>query len=193
LLNNNIKPFTQPSFSPQISPTFGPGTVSPYTQYMQPAPAYQSPQTVTGAQGSLMAGKQPYKPAPRIGANSFSNAAGMVNQQAGMQTLVNGSVAGASSGGGQAGRPQGVYDPKASNAKEWRRYWNQQAGGTGDEHVYQMSSNDVWNMKAAQRRRTGGNGMPQPRKPRPVVTPVIDLPLTGNAVSSSLSWRVSYG
>lgn len=65
-------------------------------------------------------------------------------------------------------RPQGVFtgDPNDPNTAAWRNYWNYSA--QHPETVPQaapivMTRDQVWNMKAAQRRReNGGNGDYQP-------------------------------
>jgi hypothetical protein len=132
---------------------------------MLPNRTIQNTQTVTGAQGSQLAAAS-----------------------AGGSLSTNGAQPQPATTGGAAARPSGTYDPNASNAKEWRKYWNQSAGGTGDEQVHTMSKNDVWNMKANQRRRNGGGGQPKKVQATSPLPPA-DIAPTGNAVNTSLNWR----
>ncbi len=69
---------------------------------------------------------------------------------------------------------------------EQRRIWNQQAGGTGDERVFLRTKQDIWNMKANQRRRNSNRG----NNASPVPAPEVIQAPNGNAVNTSLSWRV---
>lgn len=60
-------------------------------------------------------------------------------------------------------RPQGVYtgDPSDPNTAQWKNYWNWQAANPNlvpKAAPIVMTRDQVWNMKAAQRRREGGSG-----------------------------------
>lgn len=60
-------------------------------------------------------------------------------------------------------RPQGVYtgDPSDPNTAKWKDYWNWQAANPNlvpKAAPIVMTRDQVWNMKAAQRRREGGGG-----------------------------------
>ncbi len=70
-----------------------------------------------------------------------------------------------------------------------RQIWNMQAGAS-PERALQLAQNppirltrdQIWNMKAQQRRR-------QQAQEAPVAAPVVS-PVTGNAVNTSMSWRI---
>jgi len=67
-------------------------------------------------------------------------------------------------------RPQGVFtgDPKDPNTAQWRNYWNWQARNPSlvpQAAPVVMTRDQVWNMKAAQRRREGGGGNVDPYQP----------------------------
>lgn len=60
-------------------------------------------------------------------------------------------------------RPQGVFtgDPNDPNTAAWKNYWNWQAANPNlvpKAAPVVMTRDQVWNMKAAQRRREGGGG-----------------------------------
>jgi hypothetical protein len=67
-------------------------------------------------------------------------------------------------------RPQGVFtgDPNDPNTAQWRNYWNWQAANPNlvpKAAPIVMTRDQVWNMKAAQRRREGGGGNVDPYQP----------------------------
>lgn len=126
------------------------------------------------------------------GVNSFQSGT-QVNNQPGLQVLLNGSVA--QSGGGGGGAPTSVALPPnyvytGGNdplSVEQRRLWNIAAGGTGNERVFLMSRDQKRAIGDAKRRRRmrGNNEAAQS------VVAVPEVPTTqGNMVNSALSWRV---
>jgi len=67
-------------------------------------------------------------------------------------------------------RPQGIYtgDPNDPNTAQWKNYWNWQAANPNlvpKAAPIVMTRDQVWNMKAAQRRREGGGGNVDPYQP----------------------------
>lgn len=82
-----------------------------------------------------------------------------------------------------------TYGSDAALDAEQRKLWNIQAGGTGNEQVRLLSKQDVWNRKANSRRRQQSKGDEGQTNNGYVAPEVISTP-SGNAVNTSLSWRV---
>lgn len=95
-------------------------------------------------------------------------------------------------------RPQGVYtgNPNDPTTAQWKDYWNWQAANpqlVPKAPPVVMTRDQVWNMKAAQRRRENGKdgGVDSYQ---PYVQPVLPVyePFYGNNVTQG-SWRVGGG
>lgn len=111
---------------------------------------------------------------------SFYSGGGEVN-------LTGVTTGGNSAGNNPAQRPQGIYTGgNSANDIAWRNYWNYSAANpqTVENPVstYMPTRNDIWEMKAAQRRREAGrreNNYQQPIEPTQI----------GNNIIGG-SWRV---
>ena len=115
---------------------------------------------------------------------SFVSGNGQVNTQDDLQVMVNGSVA--QSAPPAATTPTGTYTGgNSANDQAWRNYWNQQAAAGRNQEdaeptVRIPTRGEIWEMKAAQRRKQMG----KKKQPTAALAP------SGNAVNNSTSWRV---
>lgn len=116
---------------------------------------------------------------------SFVSGGGQVNTQDDLQMMVNGSVA-QSAPPAASTTPTGTYTGgNSANDQAWRNYWNQQAAAGRNQEdaeptVRIPTRGEIWEMKAAQRRKQMG----KKKQPTAALAP------SGNAVNSSTSWRV---
>ncbi len=118
---------------------------------------------------------------------SFYSGSGEINLTG---VTTGGNSAGSSSNA--AARPTGVYTGGNSATDiAWKNYWNYSAANpqTVENPVstYMPTRNDIWEQKAAQRRRNGGKGGSEQTNGYNPVQPIG--PLSGNNVTAG-SWRV---
>lgn len=88
-------------------------------------------------------------------------------------------------------RPQGLF---AENPDAWRAYWNYSAQHPETVPATPIripTRNDIWEMKAQQRRREAGKGGSEQTQNYNIVTdPITGLPSFGNNINTAFSWRV---
>ena len=146
--------------------------------------------TQTG--GMLSGDKVPVITQPNLVGGSFVSGSGQVNT--GGQGNVS-AVLGASTPANSAPvRPTGVYTGgNSANDIAWRNYWNYQAKNPTNTPVAPtvMTREQVWEMKAAQRRREGnGDGGEQAASYEDFPTQFQPSFSSGNAVNQNISWRL---
>lgn len=176
---------------------------SAYLGFQTPTSSAYSPKAFQGVQATGGFGTNALiNPAPTVQPKTFVSADGVVFSTTGApqipntpssfnQTLPQNTAAQP----GTAARPQGVYNPNASNAQQWRDYWNAQAQNpTETEQAPKvMSRKQIWEMKARQRRKRIAEEYWDNNGSSPSVVSQPAPEVIAPQWTSAVNWRIASG